>query len=160
MCIRDSLKADILLKDFNLEDVLNNGRDLMDLGYGVNYLEDKSINQNKLFIGVHGSNSEGYEWIYPLITIDSDATLISFFRYNDSFCPNSAYLKLNNEIDNILSTNQNIKEVILMGHSYGAMVVSMFSDQWINDVPLSIHTVAGPLTGPISTSLRLSLIHI
>ena len=63
----------------------------------------------------------------------------------------------NNEIDNILSKNQNIKEVILMGHSYGAMVVSMFSDQWINDVPLSIHTVAGPLTGPVSTSLRSSL---
>ena len=151
------LKADILLEDFNLDDVLNNGRDLMDLGYGINYLEDKSINQNKLFVGVHGSNSEGYEWIYPLITIDSDATLTSFFRYNDSFCPNSAYLKLNNEIDNILSKNQNIKEVILMGHSYGAMVVSMFSDQWINDVPLSIHTVAGPLTGPVSTSLRSSL---
>ena len=41
------LKADILLEDFNLDDVLNNGRDLMDLGYGINYLEDKSINQNK-----------------------------------------------------------------------------------------------------------------
>ncbi len=151
------IKADLSIKDFNLDDVLNSGRELMNLNYGLHHLEDSSSDQNILFVGVHGANSEGYEWIYPFITIDTDATLTSFFRYNDGFCPNSAYLKLHAEIDNILSKNQNIKEVIVMGHSYGAMVVSMFSDKWINNIPLSIHTVAGPLTGPVSTSLRSSL---
>ena len=151
------IKADLSIKDFNLDDVLNSGRELMELNYGLHHLEDFSSDQSILFVGVHGAKSEGYEWIYPFITIDSDANLISFFRYNDGFCPNSAYLKLHAEIDNILNKNQNIKEVIVMGHSYGAMVVSMFSDKWISNIPLSIHTVAGPLTGPISTSLRSSL---
>ena len=151
------VKADIYLEDFNLDDVLKNGRSLMSLDYGLHYLEPQSNNQIKLFIGVHGSNSEGYEWIYPYLTIDSSTTLSAFFRYNDNFCPNRAYLKLNNEISSILDKNKNIDQVILMGHSYGAMIVAIFSDKWANEIPLMIHTVAGPLTGPVSSSLRSGL---
>ena len=44
-----------------------------------------------------------------------------------------------------------------MGHSYGAMIIAMFSETWINEVPLTLHAVAGPLTGPISSDLRSGL---
>ena len=37
------------------------------------------------------------------------------------------------------------------------MIVALFSDKWIKEIPLTIHTVAGPLTGPISTSFKSSL---
>ena len=151
------IKADISITDFNLNDVFKSGRNLMALDYGLNYLEEESTNQNKLFVGVHGGDSEGYEWIYPLTTIDSNIILTTFFRYNNNFCPNRAYLRLNKKINLILNNNQNINEVILMGHSYGAMIVSMFSDKWTNEMPLSIHTVAGPLTGPVSSNLRSGL---
>ena len=151
------IKADVYLENFNLDDVLKSGRNLMALDYGLHYLEPQSNNQKKLFIGVHGSNSEGYEWIYPYLTIDSSITLVAFFRYNDNFCPNRAYLRLNNEISSILDKKKNIDEVILMGHSYGAMIVAMFSDKWTKEIPLTIHTVAGPLTGPISSNLRSGL---
>ena len=110
-----------------------------------------------MFIVVHGSNSEGYEWIYPYLTIDTSKTLAAFFRYNDNFCPNRAYQKLNNEINSILDKNKNVDQVILMGHSYGAMIVSMFSDKWTSETPLIIHTVAGPLNGPVSSNLRSGL---
>tara|TARA_Y100001970_G_C14086316_1_gene777516 strand:- start:52 stop:798 length:747 start_codon:yes stop_codon:yes gene_type:complete len=151
------IKADVYLENFNLDDVLKSGRNLMALDYGLHYLEPQSNNQKKLFIGVHGSNSEGYEWIYPYLTIDSSITLVAFFRYNDNFCPNRAYIRLNNKISSILDKKKNIDEVILMGHSYGAMIVAMFSDKWTKEIPLTIHTVAGPLTGPISSNLRSSL---
>ena len=55
------IKADLSIKDFNLDDVLNSGRELMDLNYGLHHLEDYSSDQNILFVGVHGANSEGYE---------------------------------------------------------------------------------------------------
>ena len=151
------LAADVAINNFDLNDVFKSGRNLMALDYGLNYLEPQSNNQKKLFIGVHGSNSEGYEWIYPYLTIDTSKTLAAFFRYNDNFCPNSAYQKLNNEISSILDKNKNIDQVILMGHSYGAMIVSMFSDKWTSETPLIIHTVAGPLTGPVSSNLRSGL---
>ncbi len=150
------IKADVYLENFSLDDVLKNGRSLMSLDYGLHYLETQSNEQKKLFIGVHGSNSEGYEWIYPLKTIDSNKTFTTFFRYNDDFCPNRSYIKLNKEISSLLDNNQNINEVVLIGHSYGAMVVAMFSDKWTRDIPLSIHSVAGPLTGPISSSAKSS----
>ncbi len=151
------IRSDLLTSDFDLNDVLKSGRNLMTLDYGLHYLEPQSNDQKKLFIGVHGSNSEGYEWIYPYLTIDSLTTLMTFFRYNDNFCPHRTYLKLNNEISSILDKNKNIDQVILMGHSYGAMIVAMFSDKWANKTPLTIHTVAGPLTGPVSSNLRSGL---
>ena len=46
------IKSDIQITDFNLDDVLKSGRDLMSLDYGLHYLEDKSDSQNTLFIGV------------------------------------------------------------------------------------------------------------
>ena len=36
------IKADLSIKDFNLDDVLNSGRELMDLNYGLHHLEDYS----------------------------------------------------------------------------------------------------------------------
>jgi len=151
------LKADFLIDDFDLDDVLKSGRNLMKLDYGLHYLEIEQNSQNTLFVAVHGGDSEGYEWIYPLITIDSSNILSSYYRYNDDFCPNRVYLKLASEISNILDSKKNITNVILMGHSYGGMIVAMFSDRWVNEVPLIIHTVAGPLSGPISTSFKSTL---
>ena len=151
------IKSDIQITDFSLDDVLKSGRDLMSLEYGLHYLEDKSDSQNTLFIGVHGSDSQGYEWIYPLITIDNSNNLTSFFRYNDNICPDRAYINMSNEIISVLDSNKNIQHVVLMGHSYGAMIVALFADKWINETPLTIHAVAGPLTGPISTSFKSSL---
>ena len=88
-----SIKADVFISHFDLNNVLKSGRDLMSLEYDLHYLEDEVKNQNVLFIGVHGSNSEGYEWIYPYLIIDSSTILSAFFRYNDNFCPKRAYLK-------------------------------------------------------------------
>lgn len=150
-------KPAIQINDFNLDDVLKSGRDLMALDYGLHYLEDESELQNTLFIGVHGSDSQGYEWIYPFITINDPDNLTSFYRYNDNICPDRAYMNISNEIISVLDSNKNIQNVILMGHSYGAMIIALFSDKWINEIPLTIHTVAGPLTGPISTSFKSSL---
>ena len=151
------IKSDTQITDFSLDDVLKSGRDLMSLEYGLHYHEDKSDSQNTLFIVVHGSDSQGYEWIYPLITIDNSNNLTSFFRYNDNICPDRAYINMSNEIISVLDSNKNIQNVVLMGHSYGAMIVALFADKWINETPLTIHAVAGPLTGPISTSFKSSL---
>ena len=151
------IKSDTQITNFDLDDVLKSGRDLMSLDYGMHYLEDESDSQNTLFIGVHGSDSQGYEWIYPLITINDSNNLTSFYRYNDNICPDRAYMNISNEIISILDSNKNIQNVVLMGHSYGAMIVALFSDKWINETPLTIHAVAGPLTGPISTSFKSSL---
>ena len=111
------IKSGTQISNFDLDDVLKSGRDLMSLNYGLHYLEEKSDSQNTLFIGVHGSDSQGYEWIYPLITINDSSNLTSFYRYNDNICPERAYMNISKEIISILDSNKNIQNVVLMGHS-------------------------------------------
>ena len=79
--------------------------------------------------------------------MDAPETLTLFFRWNDKGCPDPSYEKLRSSIDLILQSNPNLKEVVLAGHSYGALLVSMFTSDWTNEIPLVVHTIAGPLAG-------------
>mgnify|MGYP005735102471 FL=1 len=58
------IKSGTQISNFDLDDVLKSGRDLMSLDYGLHYLEEKSDSQNTLFIGVHGSDSQGLSLIH------------------------------------------------------------------------------------------------
>jgi len=139
---------EVSLDAFDLEeDVFVSGKGLMALQYGLHPLEDQSENQRILMIGVHGSASRGYEWVYPLKTLDTHETLTLFFRWNDNNCPGPSHEKLKSSIDSMLQSNPNLKEVVIAGHSYGALLVSMFSSDWTNEISLTLHTIAGPLAG-------------
>ena len=139
---------DISLKGFNLEDdVFALGEGLMSVSYGLHLLEEQSANQGTLLIGVHGSASRGYEWIYPLKTMDDTETLTSFYRWNDNGCPKPSYQSLKSSIESMLNLNPGLKKVVIVGHSYGAILTSMFSSDWTNEVPVTLHLIAGPLAG-------------
>ena len=143
-----SEEKEISLDSFISEgDVFESGKGLMSLGYGLHPLEEKSESQKTLLIGVHGSASRGYEWVYPLQTLDNPEILASFFRWNDRNCPGPSYDKLKSSIDSMLQINPGLTEVVIVGHSYGALLVSMFSSEWTNQASLSVHTIAGPLAG-------------
>jgi len=143
-----SEEKEISLDSFISEgDVFESGKGLMSLGYGLHPLEEKSESQKTLLIGVHGSASRGYEWVYPLQTLDDPEVLASFFRWNDRNCPGPSYDKLKSSIDSMLQINPGLTEVVIVGHSYGALLVSMFSSEWTNQASLSVHTIAGPLAG-------------
>ena len=58
------------------------GLRLMNLNPGLHPLERTTAHVNKLLIGVHGFGSKGYEWIYPLQTLDDENTLTFFHRWN------------------------------------------------------------------------------
>jgi len=143
-----SEEKEISLESFISEgDVFESGKGLMSLGYGLHPLEEKSESQKTLLIGVHGSESRGYEWVYPLQTLDNPKILASFFRWNDRNCPGPSYDKLKSSIDSMLQINPGLTKVVIVGHSYGALLVSMFASEWTNQATLSVHTVAGPLAG-------------
>lgn len=139
---------DISLKGFNLEeDVFDLGKELMSVDHGLYLLEEQSANQKRLLIGVHGRASRGYEWIYPLKTVDDAETLTTFYRWNDSGCPQPSYQSLKSSIESMLQVNPGLKKIVVVGHSYGAILTSMFSSDWNNEVPVTLHLVAGPLAG-------------
>ena len=129
-------------KEINLEqlkstnDVFEAGLKLMAMPKGLHDLEVNDDNQKTLFISVHGNNSRGYEWIYPLQVINNKINLITFFRWDDNSCVSPSVKFLNDLIQDKLSDNKNIQKVILFGHSYGGLLVVSFMEQWTGELRL------------------------
>ena len=136
------------LKNFYAQDdVFKSGSSLIKLPYGLHDLEDITQDQSTLIVGVHGSNSRGYEWIYPLTALDKRDNLITFFRWNDSNCHGASVSFLMELIKNKLTEYSSLQRVVLYGHSYGGILVAAFLEEWDLEAPLFVNTIAAPLKG-------------
>ena len=136
------------LDTFKVEkDVFESGKSLISLPFDLHDLEEVTVDQNTLLIGVHGSNSRGYEWIYPLQTLNNDDNMVAFFRWDDDACPATSVNSLLSLIEKKISDNPNLNKIILLGHSYGGLLVVAFAETWEMDFPLQIHSIAAPLAG-------------
>ena len=130
------------------------GKRLIDLPFGLNALELSEDEAQEVFIAVHGGSSEGYEWIYPIKTIDTKQKQMHFYRWPDNGCFQSSAEELASEINNLLSQNSSYKKVTLMGHSYGGILVANVLKHWNADAPIEVHVVASPLLGmPMLTKI-------
>ena len=129
------------------DDVFKSGKSLIALSYGLHDLEQATLDQQTLLIGVHGSNSRGYEWVYPLATLNNEANLVSFFRWNDDACLGPSMTSLYALIDAKFEENPNFEKVVLLGHSYGGLLVAVLSDKWDKEITLEAHSIASPLKG-------------
>tara|TARA_B100000003_G_scaffold98982_1_gene88613 strand:- start:2806 stop:3531 length:726 start_codon:yes stop_codon:yes gene_type:complete len=149
-----SESEEVSLKEFKITgDVFDSGKRLMSLPYGLHTLEENNTMEKTLIIGVHGSNSRGYEWIYPLSSLDNSDKLVAFFRWDDSTCPGPGIQSLSQNLSDLLVEKPNIKKIILLGHSYGGILVTSFMQNWKGKLPLEIHAIAAPLKGmgPVSS---------
>ena len=118
---------------------LKSGQKLMDLEFGLHDLE---INQTgkEILIGIHGRDSRGFEWIYPLQTIDNEVTKTYFFRWDTTKCPQKTIPILMKEI----SAMKDIEKITILGHSYGGILSSLLLNE-IESIETEIHVIAAPL---------------
>ena len=130
-----------------VEGVRASGSRLVGLPYGLHGLESDESDASELFVGVHGWRSEGYEWVYPLQTIDNDTRHMYFFNWdtNDSRCQLEVVEAIKASIQSELTARTGYTSVSVIGHSLGGVVVAQLANVWDIDVPLTIHTVAAPL---------------
>jgi len=144
----DSSTSHIQLKDF-IDDVSVQklGQGLIDLPYGLNALESGLSESEEVLIAVHGSRSKGYEWVYPLKSIDSLKKEMYFYRWPDQGCFEEPAEKLIKDISNILLENPSLNKVILIGHSYGGILVSDVLKKWTNKIPVEALIIPSPLAG-------------
>ena len=146
-CGNDS-QPPIQLSDLSAEiSVKTLGKRLIDLPYGLNDLEPSAGDSQEIFIAVHGGSSEGYEWIHPIRKIDTKQKHMYFYRWPDNGCFQSSAEELVNKIYNLLNQDNSFKKVILMGHSYGGILVTDVLKHWNVVTPLEVHVVASPLLG-------------
>ena len=144
----NSSNSHIQLKDF-VDDVSVQklGQELIDLPYGLNALESGLSESEEILVAVHGSRSQGYEWVYPLKSINSSKKEMYFYRWPDQGCFAEPAEKLIKDISNILLENPSLNKVILIGHSYGGILVSDALKKWTNKIPVETHIIASPLAG-------------
>ena len=126
------------------------GQKLSRLDMGLNPLEVFTGKEKILLVSVHGSRSEGYEWIYPLQTLDSKNTSTFFFRWDDRQCYDRAAKVLLFELSKITKKYPNIKKIVIIGHSYGAVLVTSLIEDWEHNLVSEIHSIAGPIGSSFS----------
>ena len=121
------------------KEYLKSGQKLMDLDFGLHDLEANSIGK-EILISIHGRDSRGFEWIYPLQTIDNEVTKTYFFRWDTTKCPQEIIPTLVKEI----SAMKDIEKITILGHSYGGILSSLLLNE-IEAIETEIHVIAAPL---------------
>ena len=121
------------------KEYLKSGQKLMDLDFGLHDLEANQIGK-EILISIHGRDSRGFEWIYPLQTIDNEVTKTYFFRWDTTKCPQKTIPILMKEI----SAMKDIKKITILGHSYGGILSSLLLNE-IESIETEIHVIAAPL---------------
>jgi pimeloyl-ACP methyl ester carboxylesterase len=104
-------------------------------------------------VAVHGGRSEGYEWIYALHTLAKQGARVYFFRYDDRSCPDFAADKLAGALQ-ALTRDASIKELRVLGHSYGGVVSALLASKYRGNTPLEVDLIAAPLRGLDSLNVR------
>ena len=144
----DTSLPHIKISDFKDDvSVKNLGMRLIDLPFGLNSMEPGLDEVQEIFIAVHGGNSEGYEWIYPLKKINTKLRHMYFYRWPDKSCFQNSVKKLKDEITSILNQQKSLKKITLIGHSYGGILVTQLLKDWNLSTPIEIHVIASPLLG-------------
>ena len=128
------------LYDLDYEtEFLESGKRLMNLDFGIHDLEPNQ-EAKAIIIAIHGGDSRGFEWIYPLQTIDNEVTKTYFFRWDTTKCPQKTIPILMKEI----SAMKDIEKITILGHSYGGILSSLLLNE-IEGIETEIHVIAAPL---------------
>ena len=132
------------------------GEDLVAMPFGMQLLEANNAKANELIIGIHGGNSEGYEWIYPLWQLNQEFNQVFFYRWNDKRCANANNANLVNHIDSLLATYPGLKKIKILSHSYGGThllySLDLIEQRIANknqDLEIEIHFIASLLSPPL-----------
>jgi hypothetical protein len=132
------------------------GKDLVAMPYGMQLLEANNADADELVIGIHGGNSEGYEWIYPLWQLNKASNQVFFYRWNDKRCANANNAKLVNQIDSLLDNYSGVKKIKILSHSYGGThllySLDLIEQSIVNkeqDLKIEIHFIASLLSPPL-----------
>ena len=132
------------------------GEDLVAMPFGMQLLEANNAKANELIIGIHGGNSEGYEWIYPLWQLNQKFNQVFFYRWNDKRCANANNANLVNQIDTLLNNYSDVKKIKILSHSYGGThllySLDLIEQRIANknqDLRIEIHFIASLLSPPL-----------
>ena len=141
---------------FDQSNAFTLGKDLIAMPFGMQLLEASNADAVELIIGIHGGNSEGYEWIYPLWQLNQESNQVFFYRWNDKRCANANNANLVNHIDSLLDAYPDIEKIKILSHSYGGThllySLDLIEQRIANknrELKIEIHFIASLLSPPL-----------
>ncbi len=152
------------INSFDGKNAFNLGSQLIELPLGIHTLEPKDLHSTTAIIGIHGSNSEGYEWIYPLWKLNSPSSAVYFYRWNDKDCANTSTNLLADSLKEVIKSNPELSAIKLLAHSYGGLhllhslsLIEEISQNLEREINIEIHFIASLLSPPKLLAMRCGL---
>ena len=91
--------------------------------------------------------TKGFEWVSPMMELSHRKIPVLFFRYDWTGCPENSVEYLYHQTEMLITNNQHLDSLWVMGHSMGGLIISLFAEKWDHDFPITIHSIAAPLVG-------------
>jgi len=152
------------INNFDGKNAFNLGSQLIEFPLGIHMLEPKDLHSTTAIIGIHGSNSEGYEWIYPLWKLNSYSNSIYFYRWNDKDCANASTNLLADSLKEVIKSHPELTAIKLLAHSYGGLhllhslsLIEEIVKNLERDIKIEIHFIASLLSPPKLLAMRCGL---
>ena len=152
------------INNFDGKNAFNRGSQLIEFPLGIHMLEPSDLGSTTAIIGIHGSNSEGYEWIYPLWKLNSPSSAVYFYRWNDKDCANTSTNLLADSLKEVIKSNPELTAIKLLAHSYGGLhllhslsLIEEIVKNLERDIKIEIHFIASLLSPPKLLAMRCGL---
>ena len=115
--------------------------------------EITGFKQNDSTVGiilVHGFypsdwRSKGFEWAEPIKNFSKAGLPMWLYRYDWNQCPSITAMQINSDLATLLEKNKHLESLIIIGHSFGGLIVTLFSESWENTFPINAHAIASGL---------------
>ena len=152
------------INNFDGKNAFNLGSQLIEFPLGIHMLEPSDLGSTTAIIGIHGSNSEGYEWIYPLWKLNSPSSAVYFYRWNDKDCANTSTNLLTDSLKEVIKSHPELTAIKLLAHSYGGLhllhslsLIEEIVKNLERDIKIEIHFIASLLSPPKLLAMRCGL---
>ncbi len=129
-------------------EVRKNGSRLMKLGKGLHLLDHEVTPKNDVLIAIHGFAARGFEWVYPLLTMDNENLDTYFFRWGWGRRTELAESLFLSELNKLVEQRgEEFTSVQIVAHSCGGVVAISVVENLPPELEFDIHIVASPLGG-------------
>ncbi len=128
--------------------VRENGSRLMKLGKGLHLLDHEITPDNGVLIAIHGFAARGFEWVYPLLTMDNAELDTYFFRWGWARRTERAEALFLSELTELREQRgKSFTNARIVAHSCGGVVAISVVENLPEEIEFDIHVVASPLGG-------------
>ena len=87
-------------------------------------------------------DTKGFEWVEPILNLSRSRLPIWFYRYDWNECPLTIHDGMLKMLKTLIQLNEDLKSVVIIGHSFGGLITTLLSESWDNEFPIKTHAIA------------------